>query len=117
MDTVEVVVPGKPVPWARAGRDRAGHTFTPKKQAAHIDAIAWAIKLAVRQGRFEGPVYVEAIFDYEKQETRIKIEPRPGKATRPDVDNLAKAVLEGIERSGVLHDDAQVAVLFAAKLA
>lgn len=33
---------------------------------------------------------------------------REPKTTRPDIDNLEKFILDGIEAAGIVHDDAQI---------
>ena len=65
---------------------------------------------------FEGPVTVVLTFDYDADETRVKVTPKPdGKATRPDVDNLCKLVMDAL--NGVAwKDDGQVAMLLAVKI-
>jgi Holliday junction resolvase RusA-like endonuclease len=65
-------------------------------------------------------VRVEAVFDYPELETRItvtELPPAPKYRTNvPDVDNLAKQVLEALEESGVVRNDAQVTLLIAEKV-
>ena len=85
--------------------------------------MALLIKAAMaEQGvkQITGPVSLHVGFDYAKNETRIEVVPlRPDpkwKDTRADLDNLVKQINEGLQDSGLLADDAQVAVLWARKV-
>ena len=133
---IELTIPGRPVPWARAGTNTGRH-YTPAKQAAHRKAVAWEIKIAAAAsgiGKFHGPTYLQALFVYGKDpgtwfrlfsidvmQNLDLIIPfdlgdvfHPG---RPDVDNLFKQLMEAIEDSGVLSgEDGQIAMVMAAKV-
>ncbi len=125
---IEITLPGRPIPWARARKGKRGF-FTPLKQAAHRKAMALIIK-AKRLEPLTGPVAIDVTFDYGTNETRILVYPAHGacpldnapryngrwKATRADLDNLVKQINEGLQDSGLLADDAQVAVLWARKV-
>lgn len=119
---IQLTIPGRPVPWARARKRKGGGYFTPPKQAAHRETLATLIQIEMRAlgiERFVGPVALHAVFDYGVNETRIKIHPHSApllKPTRCDLDNLIKQIAEGCEDSGLLHDDAQVAVIVAKKV-
>lgn len=115
-DVVELAYPGRPQPWHRA---RKGDK-TPRALRAmeHRANLALAIGIAAKGLSFDGPVGVEVDFDYQENETRIRITPKvDGKTTRADVDNLSKQVLEALELAGVVLDDAQVSELHALKIA
>jgi Holliday junction resolvase RusA-like endonuclease len=109
---------GGPVAWARVKRNAKGQAYTPAKQKAHRTGLAWAIKAAAGKKKFAGSVAVNVQFDYENKLTSITITEavEAGKTTRPDVDNLLKQVLEAIEESGVIEDDAQVVFVTARKV-
>ncbi len=118
---IYLTFPGRPVPWARVKRGRNGHAYTPPKQAEHRERLAWAIKEAAEGQELRGPVCVDAVFDYGKKETRLKIYGRGEKDTHyrdkiPDVDNLLKAVLDALQDSGVVENDKQVAYVRAEKV-
>jgi Holliday junction resolvase RusA-like endonuclease len=78
--------------------------------------------VAKRHKQFKGPVLLDVIFDYAANETRIEVcsiegDPEQNwKSTRADLDNLVKQINEGLQDSGLLADDAQVAVLWARKV-
>jgi Holliday junction resolvase RusA-like endonuclease len=119
---LELTLPGRPVPWARARKSKWGGFFTPLRQAAHRETLANLIALKMReQGieQFTGPVGLYAEFDYAKPETRIQVfelHPHGYKATRCDLDNLIKELAEACQDSGLVKDDAQIALVEAKKL-
>ena len=101
-----------PVPKARARVTRTGHAYTPKRtmQAEEFIRIA-AAKYAPREP-IQGPIILDLFF----------VMPIPKSAKhicstyhtkRPDVDNLAKLVLDAL--AGWWNDDAQVAELKCVK--
>lgn len=103
MTSVSFVVPGRPVPYARpaqAGKRRYAETAS----AAYMRAVGTYATLAMRgRPRFAGEVRVEAEFHVPERA-----------AARADVDNLAKAALDGL--SGiVIADDRLVVELLACK--
>lgn len=133
---IDITFPGRPVPWARAmarkdkrpirtkdGKLKSGAFFTHTRQEKHREALAWLIKKEMQeQGikQWSGPVALECNFDYRRNCTHIKVWPiREGatkfKDTRADVDNLVKEIAESIEDSGLVKDDAQIAILWARK--
>ncbi len=82
-------IPGAPVPKGRPRRGRHGF-YTPQRTQAAEGAIAWE---AVAAGaKFAGPVRVEVDFY----------------GGRGDIDNLAKTVLDGLQKGGLLENDSQV---------
>ena len=111
---------GRPVPWARVARGRGGQTYTPAKQNLHRAKLAEALWVAARGKTFAGAVRVDVVFDYDLELTDIEITDIGAslayRTKRPDGDNLAKQVLEAIEKSGIVKDDAQVAILYAEKV-
>ena len=81
------------------------HTRDPRNRAGWPAAVRIVFILprpAAHYGRRSGQRYVK--------------DSAPGyPTTRPDVDKLARAVLDGLVAGGLFADDAQVAVLYAAK--
>ena len=118
---IEVVFPGRPVPWARH-RMGKGRSYMPAKQKKQMDDLALLIKAASKGERFDGPVRLELCFDYggPAPSTYIRIDGnyvQPNhRIKRGDIDNLVKWVMESLQASGVVKDDAQVAFLIAEKV-
>ena len=135
MKHLELTIPGRPVPWARAGKNKGRH-YTPAKQAAHRKAVAWEIKAeaaASEIGKFHGPVYLQVLFVYGKEpgtwlrlteiDSMDNYEWLPSDlgdefhVGRPDLDNLKKQIFECIEDSGVLDgEDGQISMVMGAKV-
>ena len=107
----------RPVPWSRSVRgDRSARRL---KQNKYIADLAMMLKVAADGESYDGPVSVYLDFDFKNAKTEIVITSSimPNlRIKRPDVDNLAKMVLEAIEKSGIVKDDAQVAYLRAEKV-
>jgi len=107
----------RPVPWSRTLRGEKSKRQ--KKQDKYIADLAMMLKLASNE-TFEGAVKVQLCFDYKLNHTLIYVSDmshRPDlKTTRSDLDNNCKLVLEALQASGIVKDDAQVAVLEAEKV-
>lgn len=111
-------IDGQPQGKARP-RFANGHAYTPTKTKEYEEAIKWAYKAA--GGKLNGgyvAVNISAFYGIPKATTkkdrelieRGLIKP----AVKPDIDNVIKAVLDGL--NGVAYsDDKQVVRVFAAK--
>lgn len=104
------VVPGDPVPFARAGSN-GKQRFTPRKQADHMVGVkrCGADAMAGREP-FAGPVelVVEATYVVPASWSKLKRERAWWKAGKPDVDNLLKIVADSLNGIAYL-DDMQIA--------
>jgi crossover junction endodeoxyribonuclease RusA len=90
-----ISVPGRPVPKARPRRGAQGNWYTPKTTRDYEAGIAWAAMQT--KVRF-GDQLVAVFCDFWTS--------RVG-----DVDNLHKAVLDGLVQGGTFTDDRQVMLL------
>jgi len=116
---IEFVVPGNPRGKGRPRFSRNGHAYTPAETAAYENLIALACKDARGdKGPFIGPVamqihvgkQVPASKPKRTKQAMLAGEIRP--ATKPDLDNVIKAVLDGC--NGVAYlDDKQIVELNA----
>lgn len=99
------VIPGKPTPLQRARAHNGRVVDTPRNRLTK-HTIAQEAALVMRSlgiKTFTGPVTIEVYFCFE-QPKRNKY---PYHVSRPDIDNLLKMVLDGL--NGVAFaDDAQV---------
>jgi Holliday junction resolvase RusA-like endonuclease len=129
MQAVSFIVYGDPVPFARAG-SFGKRRFTPAKQRdymLHVRSVAWqAMKKAPPM---TGPLSMSVIAVYETPASWSKKKAIASlwKESRPDVDNLAKAVMDCIGTNEslaatdklpaalVYGDDAQVVKLYVEK--
>lgn len=117
------VVPGPPVAKGRPrfGRSRSGApvTYTDAKTAAWEDTVAWYARGAAQGQRWESePIVVDVVAVLARPKRLLRRGDPDGEIAapvKPDVDNLVKAVLDGLNRSGVWGDDGQVVRLVASK--
>lgn len=107
------VVPGEPVPQPRHRSAGSGH-YLPAKHPVHAfkGSAAWcgvmALKAAAGAGAVPlcGPVSVAVRF-YFGRPKRLKAGPPEHKHTKPDLDNLCKALFDALNKV-VWLDDGQV---------
>lgn len=96
MTEIYIVVPGRPVPWQRV-RTNQGRFFKPKSTRDYEESVAWECKL-------RNEVWGNA-------ECEVDIELCAKKKLQGDPDNYAKAILDGLQIGGMIHNDKQVRVL------
>lgn len=122
------VVPGQPV---AKGRPRAtsigGHArmFTPAKTRTYEALVqhratvaredaSWLMEDAGHPFPWAGPLRVELVAVFRRPGRLFRKKDPAGRIhhdKRPDLDNVAKAILDGMDKAGVWGDDAQVAEL------
>lgn len=113
-------VPGDPVPQPRPRVSTAGgfaRAYVPKKHPVHAyrQAVAAAAR-AAGLGKTGDPlnVVIDAVFRRPKSHlTKRGVKPTAPTLPRPDVDNLAKAVLDALQ--DVMGDDTHVSRLVVEK--
>jgi Holliday junction resolvase RusA-like endonuclease len=124
MDRLIFFVEGDPVPKGRGRIMSSGNkrwNVTPAKTRLYEAAVRETAELAmaVRAPRdgdigspqpYAGPLYARLTFHLPRPKTATRMWP----FGRPDLDNLAKAVLDGLN-GVVFHDDAQVCCMDLAK--
>lgn len=110
---IDIVIHGKPIGKARPrfGRTKNGKAiaYTPKETKYYEQSISWIAQVAMMgKVMLDGPVKVtiSAYFPHKKK-TGYHI-------SRPDLDNVVKAILDGLN-GVVFHDDAAVCQLVAVK--
>ena len=120
MQTVSFSVPGDPVPQPRARittRGGHGHAYTPKSHPVHAyrQAIALCAKAAgVVEAADPVAVVIDAVFARPKSHmNKSGVKPTAPRIPRPDVDNIAKAVLDALQT--VMGDDTNVSRLVVEK--
>jgi Holliday junction resolvase RusA-like endonuclease len=121
--TAEIVIPGKPVGKGRPRFRRAGEyvqTYTPKATAGYEALVRKCWKESgypMLQGEIEAIIY--AYFPIPKSTTKkrraLMESGAIGCGTKPDADNIAKAVLDAL--NGLAYtDDSKVTGLIVLKL-
>jgi Holliday junction resolvase RusA-like endonuclease len=110
---IDIVVYGKPVGKARPrfGRSRTGKAvaYTPFKTKKYEQEVKTLAQVAMfGKSMLEGPVRV-TVAAYFSHKTKTGYH-----TSRPDLDNIIKAILDGLNGI-VFHDDAAVAEIIASK--
>lgn len=117
---VSFVVPGDPVPQPRPRVSTAGgfaRAYVPKGHAVH--AYRQAVAIAARAAGLTATgeplnVVIDAVFARPKSHLRkAGVKPDAPKLPRPDVDNVAKSILDALQ--DVMGDDSAVARLVIEK--
>ena len=94
MPELKFFIPGCPVPKGRARAGAGGRFFTPKRTRAYEELVAWTART---QPFAIGPAPVA-----------IRIVLQTERALRGDIDNYAKAILDGMVKGQMMDDDRQV---------
>ena len=114
---VEFTIPGKPVAKQRPRKGAQGRFYTPARTMRFEQDVATAYLAAggVKQPDYIGEVSIHITLTRPYPASWPKWRRNPLAATaRPDADNLAKSVADGL--NGVAyHDDAQVTYLSVSK--
>jgi Holliday junction resolvase RusA-like endonuclease len=109
---IEIFVEGTPAPKGSKVLMRGRMIESSRKVAAWEDAVAWALKAEVSPRNWDSAIYVGCEFYLPRPQRPQNKTP----ITRPDIDKLVRATLDGITRSGVVwRDDAQVCRLICVK--
>lgn len=118
--TITLSIPGDPVPQPRPRVSTAGgfaRAYVPKSHPVHAyrQAIALAAAAAgLREQAKPVSVVIDAVFARPKSHlNKSGVKPTAPALPRPDVDNLAKAVLDSLQ--DVMGDDTHVARLVVEK--
>lgn len=118
--SIAFTVPGDPVPQPRARittRGKFAHAYTPKSHPVHDyrTRLALAARLAGLTPTGEPlDVVIDAVFERPKSHMlKSGVKATAPKLPRPDVDNVAKAVLDSLQ--DVMGDDTMVARLVVEK--
>jgi Holliday junction resolvase RusA-like endonuclease len=110
MKVINIIVPGIAVSKLRARKGKNGNFYTPKKLSDYQEAVGWTAKEQMMRQEvtaFEKDVPLFMTIAFVKK----------GKLTgRPDVDNLAKSILDSLSHGIAFQDDSQIVKLFAAKV-
>lgn len=114
------VVPGEPVPKARPRFTMAGgkaRTYTPTSSAAYETTVGLLAHAAMQGGEpMKGALHVQvqAFFTVPHSWSKKRKAAASWHASRPDLDNVVKSALDGLNRVA-FADDGQVASVYATK--
>lgn len=114
-DTFYFEIEGRPMPCPRPRATRQGRVYLPTEYTKRKKEIAIKIQEAMGERvRFKGPLSVSIFFLHPRiksLQTKKAPSERQFKSTRPDLDNLAKTILDACTEAELWFDDSQVAQL------
>lgn len=105
-ETIEIRLEIEPVPKGRPRISRSGHAFTPAKTRAAEKEIQAILRSRYPGKPLDGPLSVDVQFFLTKPKSVKRESPH----VKPDLDNLAKLVLDSANDI-LWADDAQICVL------
>lgn len=117
-----MMIPFAPVPKGRPKFTRTGHAYTPKKTAEYEKKVSeyYKYKCNWEPEMFEGPIKVIMSFQmpipesFTKKRKQAIMDGDNRHTSIPDLDNLAKAVLDAL--NGIaFKDDSQISSMRLAK--
>lgn len=118
--TVEFTIPGAPQGKERPRFTKNGIAYTPVKTREYEKIVAWAYRCEAHNVRFTGPVdaCIVAVYPIPRSWSKKKqFDAASGKLlpmVKPDIDNVAKAVLDAC--NGIAYrDDVSVTGLTISK--
>lgn len=118
MLSVSFEIPGKPYPLKRPRRASYGGMFDPKENVEAKKLVAQIARMAIKTP-IEGPIRLAATFLFERPASHygktLKASAPIHHTQRPDVDNLIKTLLDGLNGIAWL-DDAQVVEVSGLKM-
>lgn len=87
-----ITIQGHPVAKERPRKGAAGNFYTPKSTKDYEERVAWLVRAS--RGRVDGPceVFIRAY----------------ARGNRPDLDNIAKVILDGIQKGAGFENDRDV---------
>jgi Holliday junction resolvase RusA-like endonuclease len=104
---IQLEIPGRPVPWQRVQTNQ-GRFFTPQKTRDYEEIVAY---IARAKREKIGDVPCDVSIELYEDKAIVTLTPRPDAKKRKlkgDVDNYAKAILDGLQKGQMLEDDRQV---------
>ena len=122
---MRIEVPGVPAP--QGSKRHVGHGVMVEASAnlrPWRDAVIWHTHQAFLHAPLLGPVQVMAIFTFPRPKShygtgmnanRVRLSAPSHPDGRPDLDKLARAVLDGLTQGGAFKDDGQVCELLCRK--
>ena len=115
-----IVIEGEPIGKGRPRvSSRSGTIYTPRKTHAYEDALRFAGKLA-KERCGDSPViavvtaFSEVPSSWSKKKKALALTGLVQKETKPDIDNVIKAILDGLNEVAY-KDDEQVVNVSASK--
>ncbi|MFM2089550.1 MAG: hypothetical protein RLZZ127_39 [Planctomycetota bacterium] len=116
---LQVTIPGIPIgkgrPRSSLRRSAAGGTFihhhTPEKTQRWESMAAVFIRARAQGMRFDGPLELSYVAVFPRPQRLMAKKHGDGRiphTAKPDIDNIAKALMDAMQKAQALNDDAQV---------
>lgn len=111
---IEFIITGDPVGKLRhrmtsiGGKARA---YKHKRQKVWEEDAAKKMRMQYDEGTLDGPLFLVVLSVHKRPQSMMRRKDPNGlvwKATRPDVDNLAKSVCDAMQLGGIIRDDGQI---------
>lgn len=107
---IEFTLPIEPVAKGRPRFSRQGHAYTPKVTRT-FEKTVWMMSSQYRpRNPFVGPIELSCRFIVAAPKRKVREQPY----VKPDLDNLLKALTDGLK--GFWVDDAQIVKMSAVKI-
>jgi len=98
---VNLTIPGEPVPKGRPRFGKNGRVYTPRESQAYEALVGWHALKARRKFSKGTPLKIQADF---------YCTPRAAQQL-PDLDNLLKSLLDGLQSCGAIENDRDVVAI------
>lgn len=114
-NTLRFVIPLEPKPKQRPKHGR-GYTYTPSETREYEAIVGFYARRAIKRS-VKGPISMKIDFympipkSWPKAKKRDAEEQKIRPASKPDIDNLCKAVLDGMNTGIAYADDSQIVSL------
>ena len=116
---MKLVIPMPPVPKGRP-RFANGHAYTPKETRWYEEAVQTIARTAIKQP-LTGPLRMEIQFylpipkSWSQAKKRLAEDGLIVPSTKPDIDNLSKAIMDSLSGGIGYSDDKQIVELHTYK--
>ena len=117
---MKIVIPMPPRPKGRP-RFANGHAYTPKDTMEYEEAVQTIARLAIKEP-YECPLRLKITFfmpipkSWSKAKKMRAMGGSEVPSTKPDIDNLCKAILDSLNGGIGYNDDKQVVEIYAEKV-
>ena len=112
---ITFTLPMRPLSKLRPRLGKGGRVITPKATRTYERELALRAGVELGGETLLGPLELHLEFVFARTDSSPKGEGRLPRTCIPDIDNLAKAVMDGLSAARAWEDDRQVSRLTAAK--
>lgn len=104
-------IQGKPIALPRQRFTRSGHSYKPAAYVKRKEADVAILRASHLGSAIDGSIRMVIEFYHQRPKRLMRAKDSPSaipKATRPDIDNLSKHVLDVLQEANVIKDDGLV---------